>query len=176
MLTAEEIIRLLGLKPHAAEGGYFRETYRSGESFSSGHLPRRYGGDRAAATAIYYLLTPDTFSAMHQLAGDEVFHFYLGDPVTMLQLDPEGKGRVITLGQDLAAGQTPQAVVPRGVWQGSMLIEGGRFALLGTTVAPGFDPGDFRIGERADLMRLYPDWSDIIGQLTHPEEGSAGRF
>src|SRR5581483_11176343 len=100
----------------------------------------------AAATAIYYLLTPDTVSAMHRLATDEIFHFYLGDPVEMLQLRPDGSHRVAILGPDLDAGQRPQIVVPRGVWQGARLVPGGRFALLGTTVAPGFDYADYETG------------------------------
>src|SRR5207245_2095434 len=102
-------------------------------------LPARYGTDRWAGTAIYYLLTPDTFSALHRLPTDEVYHFYLGDPVEMLQLWPDGSGRVGTLGQDVRAGQLLQVIVPRGVWQGSRLRPGGAFALLGTTMAPGFD-------------------------------------
>jgi predicted cupin superfamily sugar epimerase len=82
-------------------------------------------------------LTPDTFSALHRLASDEVFHFYLGDPVEMLQVWPDGSHRVVLIGTDLAAGERPQVVVPRGIWQGARLRPGGRFALLGTTVAPG---------------------------------------
>src|SRR3972149_1810437 len=98
MITAEEVKALLRLTPHPAEGGYFTETYRSEERVAEGALPARYAGARAFGTAIYYLLTPDTVSAMHRLASDEVFHFYLGDPVEMLHLFPDGSGRVVTLG------------------------------------------------------------------------------
>src|SRR6266404_1472583 len=97
MPTAEELIRHLGLVPHPKEGGYFRETYRSAESYAG--LPPRYAGPRSAGTAIYYLLTPNTYSALHRLQTDEIFHFYLGDPVRMLQLDADGKGRTVVLGQ-----------------------------------------------------------------------------
>jgi predicted cupin superfamily sugar epimerase len=90
-MNAEEIIKFLRLQPHPKEGGFFRETYRSVDPFSN--LPNRYRGQRSASTAIYYLLTPDSFSAMHRLASDEIFHFYKGDAVEMLQLFPDGQGK-----------------------------------------------------------------------------------
>ena len=166
MITAEEVKALLRLTPHPAEGGYFTETYRSEERVAKGALPARYAGARAFGTAIYYLLTPDTVSAMHRLASDEVFHFYLGDPVEMLHLFPDGSGRVVTLGTDLLQWMRPQAVVPRGVWQGSRLVPGGRFALLGCTVAPGFDFADYEQARREDLLAAYPEYRERILPLT----------
>ncbi len=166
MGRAEDIIRTLGLKPHPAEGGYFAEIYRSGETVDGDALPPRYGAPRALATAIYYLLTPDTFSCMHRLASDEIFHFYAGDPVEMLNLEPTGPGKVIMLGSDLTAGMRPQVVVPRGVWQGSRLAPGGEFALLGTTVSPGFEFEDYQAGDRDALCRAYPDFKEMITALT----------
>jgi uncharacterized protein len=162
--NAQEIIKLLQLQPHPKEGGYFRETYRSADSFSD--LPSRYGGKRSASTAIYYLLTPETFSTVHRLASDEVFHFYLGSPVEMLQLFPDGQGRIVTLGSDLKAGQSPQIMVPAGVWQGSRLAARGSFALMGTTVAPGFDFADYESGEREKLIEQYPQFAKMIRELT----------
>jgi len=117
-------------------------------------------------TAIYYLLTPETFSAIHRLQSDEIFHFYLGDPVEMLQLGPEGKTEIATLGPDLARGMKLQHVVAGGTWQGSRLLEGGRYALLGTTVVPGFDYQDFELGARSALQDQYPRFSSLIGRLT----------
>jgi len=155
-LSADEIIRLLRLAPHP-EGGFYRETYASAESVAPVALPARYGGPRSFGTAIYYLLTPDTFSALHRVQTDELYHFYLGDPVELLQLLPDGAGRLVTLGANLRAGMLPQALVPRGAWQGSRLRAGGRYALLGTTVAPGFDFADFEFGDRAGLSAAYPD-------------------
>jgi hypothetical protein len=166
MITAEQVKALLNLTPHPAEGGYFAETYRSDESLRAEALPVRYKAPRSLGTAIYYLLTPDTFSAMHRLASDEIFHFYLGDPVEMLHLFPEGSGRVVRLGPDLLAGQRPQVIVPRGVWQGCRIVPGGRFALLGTSVAPGFDFADYEHGRRADLLGTYPAFRDRILSLT----------
>ena len=167
MPTADELIRHLQLQPHPKEGGYFRETYRAAEVWPPAALPARYGSDRRASTAIYYLLAPGTFSALHRLQSDEVFHFYLGSPVRMLQLLPDGTGRTIVLGPDVLAGQQLQLVVPRGVWQGSLLEPGGAFALLGCTVAPGFEYADYENGERAALVGQYPQHAELIERLTH---------
>ena len=84
----------------------------------------------------------------------------------MLQLHPDGEGRIVTLGLDFARNQSPQIVVPAGVWQGSRLVEGGRYALLGTTMAPGFDFSDYEAGDRAELVRRYPAFQELIEQLT----------
>jgi predicted cupin superfamily sugar epimerase len=165
-VNVDEIIQLLGLQPHPQEGGYFAETYRSQEAIPGPALPNRYPSKRSFGTAIYYLLTPDTVSALHKLESDEIFHFYLGDPVTMLQLHPDTSTSVITLGQDILAGQQLQVVVPRGTWQGSLLQEGGDFALLGCTVAPGFDYRDYESGDRDDLLKEYPEHEELIVRLT----------
>jgi predicted cupin superfamily sugar epimerase len=164
MVSAEDLIAYLGLQPHPKEGGFFRETYRSEEKLGS--LPGRYQGARSVSTAIYYLLTPGTFSALHRLASDEVFHFYLGDPVRMVQLGAEGGGRTVVLGNRPLEGQQLQVVVPRGVWQGSFLEPGGKFALLGCTVAPGFAYEDYEHGEREALLAAYPAFGELIRRLT----------
>jgi len=159
-MTAEEIKHLLKLEPHPIEGGSFRRTYTSSGSV---HLPR---GTRAQSTAIYYLLEPGTFSEMHVLDSDEIFHFYLGDPVEMLQLHPDGSSTVVTLGSDLAAGQHVQLLVPAGVWQGTRLIGDGKVALLGCAVTPGFDYADYRNAPAAELIAQWPDQADRIRALT----------
>jgi len=166
MLTADEIRRCLKLQPHPAEGGYFVETYRAEYLLARESLPEGYSGPRSVSTAIYYLLTPDNFSAMHRLRGDEIFHFYLGDPVELLQINSNGIGEVVVLGQDIVAGMRPQHVVSGGAWQGSRLRAGGKYALLGTTVAPGFDYQDFEIGKKEKLVAEFPEWADTIPQLT----------
>jgi predicted cupin superfamily sugar epimerase len=164
MTTAQRLIETLQLQPHPKEGGFFRETYRSTDLLTA--LPGRYPSDRCAGTAIYYLLTPGTFSALHLLHSDEIFHFYTGDTVRMLQLHPDGRGEEIVLGSDVLAGQRPQVVVPYGVWQGSMLEPGGEFALLGCTVAPGFEYVDYVHGNRAELIARHPAFEKHIEQLT----------
>ncbi len=166
MLTVEQLKALLHLKPLSMEGGYFAETYRSEECIPKGSLPARYPGPKPFGTAIYYLLTPDTFSALHRLPTDEIYHFYLGDPIELLQLRADGSGSVTIMGHDLLKGMHPQVAVPRGVWQGSRLRPDGAFALLGTTMAPGFEPADFEAGPRDSLVNTYPSFRDLILALT----------
>ena len=165
MPTPDELITYLKLQPHPKEGGFFRETYRAAASLSPGALPGEYGSPRSLSTAIYYLLRPGTFSALHRLKSDEIFHFYLGDPVRMLQLEPDGKGRTLVLGPRILQGQHVQVVVPAGTWQGSLLEPGGTFALLGCTVAPGFDYNDYEEGTPA-LADQYPEFTTLIQALT----------
>ena len=119
-VTEHEIRKMLGLEPLPNEGGFFVETYRATRRIPDEALPS-HPGDRSLATAIYYLITPQSFSAIHRVRSDEIFHFYMGDAVEMLQLAPDGSGRMVLLGTDLAAGERPQVVVPAGVWQGARL-------------------------------------------------------
>jgi predicted cupin superfamily sugar epimerase len=165
-MHAEELIRKLSLLPHP-EGGYYRETYRAGITLSKDALPEPYSGDRAAATCIYYLLVPGTFSCLHRLVTDEVFHFYAGDPVQLLQLDPTGaESKVTILGNKLDDGQVPQVVVPAGIWQGCRLAPGGEFALMGCTVSPGFEFADYEEGAREVLCQEYQGYAELITELT----------
>lgn len=166
-MTADEVKALLGLRPHPVEGGWYVRTYESGErvgaeAFATG----RYAGERWTGTAIYYLLEPGTFSEMHRLRSDEVFHFYMGDAVEMLRLTPGEAGERVVIGTDLAAGERPQVVVPRGVWQGSRLVAGGAWALLGCTVSPGFEFEDYEVGSRDALVGEWVGWREMIVGLT----------
>jgi predicted cupin superfamily sugar epimerase len=166
MNTADALKAAFGMKPLPMEGGYFVESYRAPETMPEAALPEGYNGPRPLATAIYYLLTPDAFSAMHRLRSDEVYHFYLGDPVEQLRLYPDGRVETIRLGSGVLEGMRPQAVVPGRVWQGSRLVAGGKFALMGTTMAPGFDPADYEHGDRDQLIEAYPESRDLIVALT----------
>lgn len=159
-MTGDDVIRALQLQPHPVEGGFFRETYRAAETV------QRPGGERSVSTAIYYLLKPGHVSELHVLPGDEVFHFYLGSPVRMLQLWPDGSGKEVILGSDIGAGQVPQLVVPGGIWQGTKLLGADGFALLGCTVAPGFDYADYRSAARAELTAQWPAFAERIAELT----------
>jgi len=170
MLSADRIIELLHLQPLPMEGGYFRQSYRAAESISGDALPARYQRDKQLGTAIYYLLTsdPDSFSAIHRLPTDEIYHFYLGDPVDMLLLYSDGDSAVVRLGPEIRAGEQVQFVVPAGIWQGSRLVPGGSFALMGTTMAPGYDEGDYTGGDRQALTERYPDRAELIRSLIRP--------
>jgi predicted cupin superfamily sugar epimerase len=169
MTAAGQIIEFFGMKPLPDEGGYYVETYRASEKIGPPALPPTYHGERNLATAILYLITADSFSALHKLRSDEVFHFYLGDPVTMLQLHPDRTSEIITLGHDVLNEQRIQVTVPAGAWQGCFLNKPGRFALMGTTVTPGFESADFEAGQRIELLKKYPNRRDLILKLTAQE-------
>ncbi len=159
-MTAAEIKALLKLEPHPVEGGSFRRTYTSRVKIN---LERR---TRAASTAIYYLLEAGTFSEMHVLESDEIFHYYLGDPVEMLQLFPDGRSQVTILGHDLAGDQCVQHLVPAGTWQGSRLIGDGKVALIGCTVVPGFDYADYNHSTFEELSLRWPQHLELLRKLT----------
>jgi uncharacterized protein len=165
-MTADDVKHLLRLEPLPVEGGFFRETYRSRWAVGAESLPQRTGGTRSIGTAIYYMITPETFSSLHRLPGAEIFHFYLGDPVLMLRLLPDGTARTITLGSNLSAGHEPQVVVRGGIWFGCRLVSGGKFALMGTTMSPGFDPADYEHGNAELLIEQYPGHAKMIRMYT----------
>lgn len=164
-MKVDDIIRTLGLVPHP-EGGYYREIYRSAETVGRESLPERYDGDRQFGSSIYYLLTEDTFSAMHRLKTDEVFLYHLGDPVELLRLYPDGSGDIVTLGPVIDRGHMLQCVVPRDCWMGLSLVKGGLYGLMGTVMAPGFDFRDFEMGRREELTAEYPGFAEMIRRLT----------
>lgn len=157
-MKADHLIQRLGLKRLPGEGGYYKETYRSDETA---------GNDRDLSTAIYYLITPEASSKMHRVSSDEIFHFYFGDPVQMLLLYPTGESRVVVLGDNLPSGQKPQLVVPKGTWQGAMVVEGDYgYAFMGTTMAPGFELDDFELGVQESLLLRFPQHEILIRELT----------
>jgi predicted cupin superfamily sugar epimerase len=171
-IDSQTIIDFFGLEELPEEGGVFIQSYRSADVLSAEQLPARYQenkltGSKPAGTAIYYLLTgaANSFSALHKLPTDEVYHFYLGDPVELLLLYPGGEAQVVILGQELLAGQHVQFVVPRGVWQGARLLPGGEFALLGTTMAPGWTDEDYEAGAFEPLLAEFPAQSELIRKL-----------
>lgn len=166
MLNFEDLIKLLELDPLLAEGGFFRETYRSSLRVTSKVGDAAFLEKRNICTAIYYLLTPYTHSKLHRLSVDEMYHFYLGDPVEMLQLHSDGTAELVKIGNDILAGFHPQIVVPGNSWQGCRLVQGGNFALMGTTMAPGFEFDDLIIANQSILINQYPKFSNMIKSLT----------
>jgi predicted cupin superfamily sugar epimerase len=167
LLSADEVKKLLKLTPHPREGGWFVRTYEAEELIAASEFANgMYVGARRTGTAIYYLLEPETFSEMHCLASDEIFHHYMGGAVEMLQLLPDGRSETVVIGGDLIAGQRPQVVVPRGVWQGSRLVRPEGFALLGCTVSPGFEYADYETMAREELIERWPGEAEGIRRLT----------
>ncbi len=176
--TAKYWITKLALQPHP-EGGYFREIYRADERIPAAALPPRYRGPRAFATSIYFMLTGTQTSTLHRLASDEQWHFYGGSALCLSMITPNGTLRKVRLGNKADAGEQFQAVIPAGTWMGAQLIgyagtarqQGGPdvsrdYALIGCTVAPGFEFEDFTVGKRAQLLEQFPKHRKLIIQLT----------
>ncbi|MBF5005105.1 cupin domain-containing protein [Diaphorobacter caeni] len=163
-ITAQALIEQLGLVRHP-EGGWYRETYRASEMLASPALPARFSGDRSLSTAIYFLLSDSDISSLHRIKADEVWHFYAGSALNVHCIFPDGVHRVFKLGPNIAAGEQFQAVVPAGCWFGAELAESG-FALVGCTVAPGFDFADFELGQAKQLCNRYPQHKAMISRLT----------
>jgi len=165
-LSAEQVIRLLGLKPHP-EGGHFTELFRSTLSVSSAAHP----GVRAASTAIYFLLKQGEFSALHRVRSDEVWHHYAGDAIELHAFDEAGH-TLRRLGSDLAGGERPVAVIPTGVWQAARIVDGAGprhgYALCGCTVSPGFDFADFELPSREEMLTKLAMHSEWVRALTRP--------
>jgi uncharacterized protein len=171
--TAADWVAALQLQPHP-EGGYFRETYRAPEGISLAALPARFqtgnSGSglpaRAFSTAIYYLLEAKQFSALHRIKSDEFWHFYAGTGLTVEIIDPQGQHSQLNLGANPKQGQVFQGVVMAGCWFGAAVTDAQGYALVGCTVAPGFDFSDFEMGERQHLLAAYPHHGELIRRLT----------
>ncbi len=161
---AQYWIEHLQLQPHP-EGGYYRETYRA-EGRLLGCCLHEHEGPRQLATAIYFLLAGDQFSALHRLRSDEMWHFYAGSPLTLHIIQPDGQLVQVRLGNNPANGESFQAVVKAGCWFGATVDDPEGYALVGCTVAPGFEFEDFELGDRQRLIEQYPQHREIIERLT----------
>jgi predicted cupin superfamily sugar epimerase len=158
-------IQKLELQPHP-EGGFYRQTYRADLLLSQETLPPNFKGSRPAATAIYFLLAGENFSAFHRLQSDELWHFYLGGSLVVHVIGPTGSYSRIHLGNDPEATEVLQGVVKAGCWFASEVKDGKSFALVGCTVAPGFDFEDFELANGQELLQRYPEHRDVIHRLT----------
>jgi predicted cupin superfamily sugar epimerase len=166
MRSIEYWVEKYRLQPHP-EGGFYAETYRSKELISGHALSPVFGGDRSVSTGIYFLLDAHNFSAFHRIKSDEMWHFYAGGALEIFVISPESRTlEVIRLGNDPENGETFQAVVPAGTWFGSRPAPGSFYSLVGCTVAPGFDFRDFEMAEREKLQDEFPEFTDLIVELT----------
>ncbi len=170
-MDPQQIIDWFKLQPNELEGGYFAGTYTSALQIGSKDLPgfKPIDNKRPICGAIYYFLDQTTFSAMHRVTGDMLYHFYSGDPVQVLLLYPEGspnRSEVCIFSNDIAAGGSPMKLIPGGTWMGSRLAAAGSYALMGVTMSPGFDPADYSLGNREELIKQYPEQAALITELT----------
>lgn len=163
--NADYWITRLQLTSHV-EGGAFREVYRSELTVAQKALPVFFQGDRNISTSIYFLLTSGQFSAFHRIASDELWHFYYGDTLLIYEIGHSGSLTVHKLGAEIEKGEHFQILIKAGSWFASIPAEGSEYALVGCTVAPGFDFTEFELADRAALTKQFPQHGKIIEALT----------
>ena len=163
-MTAQQLIQQYNLLSHP-EGGWFKETYKSGENIAANALPARFSGERTFSTAIYFLLEQGNFSAFHRIKSDECWHFYAGDCLQVYVIQMNGTLDIIRLGNDMEQGQLFQYVVPANCWFASRPALNSSFCFVGCTVAPGFDFADFEMADATALSALFPQHEILITSL-----------
>ena len=163
-LTPDEIKSLLHLERHPT-CGFVAPTYRSATIVPASSLSSEYGSARPIGSALYFLVTPDAHIVMHRIRSDQQYHHYLGDPLDLIMLLPDGTGQVATVGSDLRAGMMPQLFIPGSTFHMARLKPGGSFALLGSTEWPGVEPEDVELGNHDKLVAAYPAWKDQINKF-----------
>jgi predicted cupin superfamily sugar epimerase len=164
MPVVQLLINQFELQPHP-EGGWYKQTYESGETIVVSALPSRFPGNRSFSTAIYFLLEKENFSAFHRIKSDECWHFYSGDPLNVYIIHPDGKLETVLLGSDFEKGQQFQFVVPANCWFASRPAEESEYCFVGCTVAPGFDFEDFELANADELSTMYPHHTELIRSL-----------
>ena len=161
--TVQALVDHFGMTPLPVEATWFVSTWRS-----AADLPE--GGPVGTAMIGLYAADPPSRSLFHRLTFDETWHFYGGDPLRLVLLHPDGTTAEVTMGPDPLAGQHVQYVIPAGTWQAGELVPGGRWALFGCTLAPGFTGTCFEGGRADDLLAAYPDRADDIRRLGLPDD------
>lgn len=165
MNRAAYLVKVLNLQAHP-EGGFYREVYRSEERIPSRALGADFGGDRNFATAIYFLLEKNNFSAFHKIKSDETWHFYEGDTLEVLEIRDNGELKITQVGNKVETGDVFQYTVRANTWFGSRVKKGGNYSLVGCTVAPGFDFRDFEMASRVELLGEFPGLASVIEEMT----------
>lgn len=164
-MNVEFLVKKLNLEPHP-EGGYYKEQYRSTNFLPKNALPNGFLGDRTIATAIYFLIEKNNFSTLHKIKSDEIWHYYYGDALEVIEIDENGVLTITAIGNNLLEGETFQYTVKANTWFGSRVKGGGNFSLVGCTVAPGFDFNDFELATKEALIMQFPQHQKIINELT----------
>ena len=165
MRSAEYWIERLGLQEHP-EGGFFHETHRSIERLDADALPGRYGGERRMSTAIYFLIRGGRPSRFHRLKSEEIWHFYTGSPVQLHIINGAGRRTGVLLGDNPDRGEVFQGIVHANWWFAAEVTDPDGYALVGCTVAPGFDFADFEMADCDRLCQACPEHRDLIERLT----------
>lgn len=162
----QALINHYNLLPHP-EGGFYRQTYAASELILRDALPERFDGNRSFSTAIYFLLPFGNFSAFHRIKSDEVWHFYEGCALHIHVIYPNGEYECLKLGNNMNNGESYQLVVPANAWFASEPVgDAGSFALVGCTVAPGFDFADFELADAEKLVEQFPSHEQLVRRLS----------
>ena len=148
-MDTKHLIATLELQPHP-EGGYYKETYRCNQS-----LTTEYGTQRNISTAIYFLLENENKSHFHRIKSDELWFFHQGESLEILLIEKQ-ELKIILLGNNIALGETPQAMVPANTWFASRVKNSIGHSLVSCTVAPGFDFRDFEMAKKKTLLTEFP--------------------
>lgn len=160
-LTAEEVCVLLGLEPNAT-CGFVRETYRSVLQIARSGLPSPFDGGRPLGSALYFLVAPTAPVKLHRIRNDQLYHYYLGDPLEVLLLRDDGAAERVVVGPDLRAGQRVQLLIPGSTFHTARVVGSRRWFLGASTEWPGVTPADVEIGDCGALAALYPQAADDL--------------
>ena len=166
-LSADEVRNLLKLEPHAT-CGFVRVTFMSKERIASGGLPAPFAGGRPLGSALYFMVTPEAPVRLHRIRNDQLYHYYLGDPIEVLMLRDDGTAQRAVVGPDLRAGQLVQLLIPGNTFHTARVIGRRRWFLGASTEWPGVEPVDVEIGNVDALVAKYPQVADDLRSFPVP--------
>ena len=160
-LTADEVRKLLALEPNAT-CGYVRETFRSKTNIAPGGLPAPFADGRPLGSALYFMVTREQHVRLHRIRNDQLYHYYLGDPLEVLMLPDGGKSERVVVGRDLRGGQRVQLLIPGNTFHTAHIIGKRRWFLGASTEWPGVEPRDVELGDLDTLVAAHPDAASLI--------------
>jgi len=166
-LTADEVRNLLKLEPHAT-CGFVRVTFMSKERIAPGGLPAPFAAGRPAGSALYFMVTPGAPVRLHRIRNDQLYHYYLGDPLEVLMLRVDGTTERVVVGPDLRGGQLVQLLIPGNTFHTARVIGRRRWFLGASTEWPGVEPVDVEIGNVDALAAKYPQVADDLRSFPVP--------
>jgi len=164
-MSAKQVIEALHLEPHPT-CGYVAETYRAHDRIAAGGLTGAFADGRPLGSALYFLVTPDRSVRLHRIRNDQLYHRYLGDPLEVLALYPDGTHAVHSVGTDVMAGERVQLFLPGGTFHTARLREGGSWFLGASTEWPGVEPSDVEIGNAEELADRFPSAAPLLERFS----------
>jgi predicted cupin superfamily sugar epimerase len=164
-MTADDILKLLGLEPNAT-CGFVRETYRAKQEIAPGGLPAPFADGRPLGSALYFMVTPQAPVRLHRIRNDQLYHYYLGDPIEVLLL--RGQGEHVIVGPDLRAGHRVQLLIPGNTFHTARIIGSKRWFLGASTEWPGVIQPDVELGKPELLTEEFPNVAADIRNYPQP--------